>query len=204
RLEIAKLHRDIGTASMVYVTHDQVEAMTLADKIVLLRAGKAVQELGSVAQFGSPMDLYHRPQNLFVAEFIGSPKMNILPGRLLRAEADHALVQVHEEPVSAAVDARAAKAGDPVFLGIRPEHLLTGDAAPGAALHVRLRHLERLGEASMLYLEVAPDAPLATLRVDGHATQVEGERIALRIRPEQCHLFDAAGKAFTRTVRLPG
>jgi len=203
RLEIAKLHHDIGTASMIYVTHDQVEAMTLADKIVLLRAGKAVETEGSVAQFGTPMDLYHRPQNLFVAEFIGSPKMNVLPGKFVRAEGDYAVVEVHGEQVTVAVDARSAQAGAAVTVGIRPEHLLAGEEGPGSALHVTLFQMERLGDSSLLYLTVAPGAPLATLRLEGHATQSTGDRITLRLRPEQCHLFDAQGKAFRRTVQLP-
>ncbi|MEY8878437.1 MAG: ABC transporter ATP-binding protein [Leptothrix sp. (in: b-proteobacteria)] len=203
RLEIAKLHHDIGTASMIYVTHDQVEAMTLADKIVLLRAGKDVQDKGSVAQFGTPMDLYHRPQNLFVAEFIGSPKMNVMPGRLLRAEADHAVVEVHGEQITVAVDARGAKAGDAVSLGIRPEHLLTGDEGAGSALHVSVRQLERLGESSMLYLDIAADAPMLTLRVEGYSNASSGDRLTLRLRPEHGHLFDAQGEAFRRTVDLP-
>ena len=79
RLEIARLHQRIGSASMIYVTHDQVEAMTLADKIVLLHTGDRITKHGSIAQVGSPLTLYHRPASLFVAEFIGSPKMNILP-----------------------------------------------------------------------------------------------------------------------------
>lgn len=209
RLEIAKLHHDIGTASMIYVTHDQVEAMTLADKIVLLRSGAAVQDLGSVAQFGSPMALYHRPENLFVAEFIGSPKMNILPATLLRAEADHAVVRVQgggrgeAAEITVAVDARRAKAGDAVSLGIRPEHLLHGREAAGAPLAATLRQMERLGEASMLYLDVAPGQPMLTLRLEGYAPQSAGEALTLRLRPEHCHLFDAAGQAFTRTVALP-
>ncbi|RZS51949.1 ABC transporter ATP-binding protein [Sphaerotilus mobilis] len=203
RLEIAKLHHDIGTASMIYVTHDQVEAMTLADKIVLLRAGKSVEEEGSVAQFGTPMDLYHRPQNLFVAEFIGSPKMNVLPGKLVRAEADHAVVEVHGEQITAAVDARAAKPGDAVSLGIRPEHLMLGDDSVGAPLHASVRQLERLGDSSMLYLDIAADAPMATLRVEGHSHASSGDRLTLRVRAEHCHLFDTAGQAFRRTVQLP-
>jgi multiple sugar transport system ATP-binding protein len=203
RLEIAKLHHDIGRSSMIYVTHDQVEAMTLADKIVLLRAGADVQTKGSVAQFGTPMDLYHRPQNLFVAEFIGSPKMNVMPGKLVRAEADHAVVEVHGEQLSAAVDARTARAGDAISIGIRPEHLLTGDEGPGSPLHVKVRQLERLGESSMLYLDIAPQAPMLTLRVEGYADAKAGDRITLRLRPEQCHLFDAKGEAFPRTVTLP-
>ena len=203
RLEIAKLHHDIGTASMIYVTHDQVEAMTLADKIVLLRAGKGVESDGSVAQFGTPMDLYHRPQNLFVAEFIGSPKMNVLPGKFVRAEADHAVVEVHGEQVKVCVDARAAQAGAAVTVGIRPEHLLAGEEGPGSPLHVSLFQMERLGDTSLLYLTVAEGAPLVTLRLEGHATQSTGDKVTLRLRPEQCHLFDAQGKAFRRTVELP-
>jgi len=203
RLEIAKLHHDIGHASMIYVTHDQVEAMTLADKIVLLRAGRAMQDEGSVAQFGTPMALYHRPQNLFTAEFIGSPKMNVLPGRLVRAEAEHAVVDVRGEQVTVAVDARSAAAGAAVTLGIRPEHLVEGEAETSSPLHTTLLHVERLGDASLLYLSVQPDAPLVTLRVEGAATHQPGERVTLRLRAEQCHLFDAGGQAFRRTVELP-
>jgi len=203
RLEIAKLHHDIGHASMIYVTHDQVEAMTLADKIVLLRAGQAMQDEGSVAQFGTPMALYHRPQNLFTAEFIGSPKMNVLPGRLVRAEADYAVVEVRGEQVTVAVDARSAAAGAEVTLGIRPEHLVEGEAETSSPLHTTLRHVERLGDASLLYLSVQPDAPLLTLRVEGAARHDPGSPIVLRLRATQCHLFDHAGNAFRRTVELP-
>ena len=203
RLEIAKLHQDIGRSSMIYVTHDQVEAMTLADKIVLLRAGADVEAKGSVAQFGSPMDLYHRPQNLFVAEFIGSPKMNVLPGTLVRAEADHAVIQVHGEQIVAAVDARGTAAGAQVSLGIRPEHLLHGQEGPGAPLHVSVRQIERLGESSMLYLDLEPNAPMMCLRVEGYAASAPGESLTLRIRPEHCHVFNAQGEAFARTVELP-
>jgi multiple sugar transport system ATP-binding protein len=203
RLEIAKLHNDIGHASMIYVTHDQVEAMTLADKIVLLRAGKGVETDGSVAQFGSPMELYHRPQNLFVAEFIGSPKMNVMPGKLVRAEPDHAIVDVRGEQVKVCVDARAASAGADVTLGIRPEHLLAGEIGEGSPLHVKLFQMERLGDTSLLYLTVAEGAPLVTLRLDGYAPQSTNDPVTLRLRPEQCHLFDSKGIAFRRTVELP-
>jgi multiple sugar transport system ATP-binding protein len=205
RLEIAKLHHEIGNASMIYVTHDQVEAMTLADKIVLLRSGAAVEAEGSVAQCGTPMDLYHRPRNLFVAEFIGSPKMNLLPGKLLQAETGHALVEVHGVPVRVAVDARAAKAGDAVTLGIRPEHLAIDEHGNdgSATLQGRLQQLERLGDSSLLYLRVEPGAPLVTLRLDGAAAQASGARVSMRLRAEACHLFDARGGAYRRTVTLP-
>ncbi len=203
RLEIAKLHHDIGKSSMIYVTHDQVEAMTLADKIVLLRAGKAVQDEGSVAQYGSPMDLYHRPQNLFVAEFIGSPKMNVMPGKLVRAEPDHAVVDVNGQHITAAVDARAASAGSAVSLGIRPEHLIEGANGEGSPLPLKLEQMERLGESSLLYLTAGPGTPLVTLRLEGAAENVPGSTVTLRLRPEHCHLFDAKGQAFKRTVKLP-
>ncbi|MEO5695602.1 MAG: sn-glycerol-3-phosphate ABC transporter ATP-binding protein UgpC [Burkholderiaceae bacterium] len=203
RLEIARLHHDIGTASMIYVTHDQVEAMTLADRIVLLRAGRDVDSRGSVAQFGTPMDLYHRPKNLFVAEFIGSPKMNILSGTLVRAEADHAVVDVRGEPVTVAVDARSARAGDKVSLGIRPEHLIEGESGIGSKLHLTLQQIERLGDSSLLYLMVEPGAPLVTLRLEGAVPHATGARITLGLRADECHLFDATGDAFERTPSLP-
>ena len=113
RIEIARLHKQFAHASVVYVTHDQVEAMTLADKIVLLRAGPDVQRLGSIAQVGTPLELYHRPRNRFVAGFIGSPQMNFLPATVL--ESGPALVRVALTPtmetVALAVDGGALKAG---------------------------------------------------------------------------------------------
>jgi multiple sugar transport system ATP-binding protein len=203
RLEIAKLHHDIGTASMIYVTHDQVEAMTLADKIVLLRSGPAVEQEGSVAQFGTPMDLYHRPRNLFVAGFIGSPKMNVMPGRLVRAEADHAVVEVRGEQVTVAVDARGAAAGAALTLGIRPEHLIEGEAGGASRLHLTMAQMERLGESSLLYLRLDADSPLVTLRLEGSASRAPGQPVTVSLLPDRCHLFDAQGRAFRRTVDLP-
>ncbi|WP_341675881.1 sn-glycerol-3-phosphate ABC transporter ATP-binding protein UgpC [Niveibacterium sp. SC-1] len=203
RLEIAKLHHDIGRANMIYVTHDQVEAMTLADRIVLLRSGPDVERLGSVAQYGTPMTLYHRPQNLFVAGFIGSPKMNLLPGRLLRAEADHALVDVLGSVITVAVDARSAAQGAAVTLGVRPEHLVTCEPGPLSSLSGTLEQIERLGDESLLYLNVASGQPLLALRLEGHAACTRGKQVSVLLRPDQCHLFDDLGEAFPRTVNLP-
>ena len=182
RLEIAKLHHDIGKASMIYVTHDQVEAMTLADKIVLLRAGAAVQEHGSVAQFGSPMELYHRPQNLFVAEFIGSPKMNICPAAWCAPKSP--------TPSSTSAASRSRWRSTPAARRPVPRcpwasapntcwpaksaraagaHHAAPDGAPG-------RHLAAL-------LRVTPEAPLVTLRLEGHAPQSGNDKVTLRLRP---------------------
>jgi len=203
RLEIAKLHRDLGSASMIYVTHDQVEAMTLATKIVLLHAGKLIEERGSVAQVGSPMTLYHRPASTFVAEFIGSPKMNLLPGKLLGAEAGHALVEVAGQAVRVAVDARAVAAGSPVQIGIRPEHIAVADTGEGAALPATLLHVERLGDASLLYVNPGAGLPTMTVRVEGSLVRPAGTALTLRLLPEALHLFDGAGQACVRTVDLP-
>ena len=203
RLEIAKLHHDLGSASMIYVTHDQVEAMTLADKIVLLHTGALIEQRGSVAQIGSPMALYHRPASTFVAEFIGSPKMNLLPARLLSATADVAQVELAGQTVAVAVDARALAAGAAVQLGVRPEHLWVADAGEGAALPAVQQHAERLGDSSLLYVSVGPGLPHLTVKVEGAAARGSGQALTLRLRAGQLHLFDNAGQACARTVDLP-
>ena len=203
RLEIAKLHHDLGSASMIYVTHDQVEAMTLADKIVLLHTGQLIEERGSVAQVGSPMTLYHRPASTFVAEFIGSPKMNLLPGKLIAAEAGHARVEVAGQVLTAAVDARAVPAGTAVQIGVRPEHMAVADSGEGAALPASLLHVERLGDSSLLYVNVGPGLPTMTVKMDGSVSRAAGSALTLRLVPEALHLFDAAGQACARTIDLP-
>jgi multiple sugar transport system ATP-binding protein len=203
RLEIAKLHHDLGSASMIYVTHDQVEAMTLADKIVLLHTGALIEERGSVAQVGSPMTLYHRPASLFVAEFIGSPKMNLLPAKLVRAEATYAVVELAGQQVTAAVDARSLGAGANVQIGIRPEHITVANEGEGCALPATLLHMERLGDSSLLYVNVGTGIPTLNVKVEGSANTAVGERLTLRLMPEQLHLFAAAGKACERPIVLP-
>ncbi len=213
RLEIAKLHKDIGSASMIYVTHDQVEAMTLANKIVLLHTGDLIQERGSVAQVGTPMDLYHRPASRFVAEFIGSPKMNLLKGRLLSVRPEQALVELEGftgQPVELAVNATHLQVGDAVQLGVRPEHtpLVGVDSdsltkGHGTSIPAQVKHLERLGDASLLYVDLGPHQALFTAKVDGSASQPAGSVVHLHLQPEQLHLFGPDGLACPRTVQLP-
>src|SRR5438270_2503798 len=121
RIELSRLHEELA-ATMIYVTHDQVEAMTLADKIVVLQAGV-------VEQAGSPLELYHHPRNLFVAGFIGSPKMNFLPATVTAADAAGATVQLPGGgSVAVPVRPGRVKAGDAVTFGVRPEHLRPADA----------------------------------------------------------------------------
>ena len=202
RLEIAKLHKDMGSASMIYVTHDQVEAMTLANKIVLLHTGALIQERGSVAQVGTPMNLYHRPASLFVAEFIGSPKMNLLQGTLRSADASHASVDVGGQTISVAVDARHLQAGASVHVGIRPEHIPLGAEGAGTGVAASLQHIERLGDSSLLYVQI-PGQPIATVKVEGSAALAAGSALTLRLQADQLHLFDSQGIACHRTVELP-
>ncbi|WP_374367306.1 ABC transporter ATP-binding protein [Dongia sp.] len=188
RVEIAKLHRDLGV-SMVYVTHDQIEAMTLADRIVVLRAGQ-------VEQIGSPTELYDRPRNMFVAGFIGSPKMNFLAGRVT-AISEQALTLSHPALVGGALTAatRAAhqvKVGDQVSIGLRPEHLNIGASAPLLALGVDF--VENLGGAAQIYTQ-APSGETVTVLAPGRPQIAPGDTLSLGIAPEHIHLFDAKGLA---------
>ncbi len=199
RFEIAKLHRDHGKASTIYVTHDQVEAMTLADRIVLLNSGEAVAREGSVAQCGAPLELYHRPVNRFVAGFIGSPKMNFFEGQLLAASETTARVRLHSgEELDAAVDARALALGSPVGLGARPEDAQVSTATQGLRRPVQWQ--ERLGESTYLYVDSGtPGAPWV-VKAPGHSFAHAGEQLPLALPADKLHLFGADGRACPRTV----
>ena len=197
RFEIAKLHRDFGRASTVYVTHDQVEAMTLADRIVVLNAGEAVARDGSVAQIGSPLALYESPCNRFVAGFIGSPRMNFLPAELVEAPAGHAIVRLATgETIRARVDAQGLQPGQPVTLGLRPEHACLGDTMQHVVRQVQWQ--ERLGETTYLFLEGPAEREPLVVKAPGHVHATAGQRIAIGLPPEGVHLFDAAGRALAR------
>ena len=202
RLEIARLHRQIGTASMIYVTHDQVEAMTLADKIVLLNTGERIARHGSIAQVGSPLTLYHRPASQFVAEFIGSPKMNVMPGTLVSRDAAVAQFRVGQTVLQGRVDAQRLAEGVKVSVGCRPEDMVLVDAGTPNSLAMAISHIEKLGEASLLYVESA-GLPLMTVRVDGTTPQRIGNTIHVQLPVDLIHAFDAEGMACERTLDLP-
>jgi multiple sugar transport system ATP-binding protein len=189
RLEFARLHDELKT-TMIYVTHDQVEAMTLADKIVVLSAG-------NVEQVGTPDELYHAPANRFVAGFIGSPKMNFLEGTVHSVGQEGVVVKYATgETQLAAVDAGKARPGDKVTLGVRPEHLHVSASAEG--VRVRIMAVESLGDAAYLYTEstVAPDGLIA--RIPPLERHAHGDELYLTIAPDHCHVFDASGNAFKR------
>ena len=184
RLEIAKLHADIR-ATMVYVTHDQVEAMTLASRIVVLSKGL-------VEQVGTPLELYHHPANEFVAGFIGSPKMNFVDCRVTRTDERHIEVETVPGRFTARIPGVAAelRVGEAARLGIRPEHVtLCDDGIPG-----RVIAIEELGESHYLHVELE-DGSLLVCREHGDAHTSVSASVRLSLSEDQCHLFDDNGRA---------
>ncbi|WP_321782114.1 sn-glycerol-3-phosphate ABC transporter ATP-binding protein UgpC [Paraburkholderia sp. J94] len=201
RTEIARLHREFREASAVYVTHDQVEAMALADRIVLLQAGKDMERHGSIAQVGAPLDLYHHPRSRFVAGFIGSPKMNFFAGTVTGADEGGVHVALDSgERVLARVEPGHASVGMKVTLGIRPEHLRLADAARNEpTLACRVRLVERMGEHSYVHIgQQHADAPTLIAKLPGDSALAYDENVNLALPPDACHLFDDRDMAFKR------
>jgi ABC-type sugar transport system ATPase subunit len=190
RIEIAKLHERMPDTTMIYVTHDQVEAMTLADRIVVLNAG-------IVEQVGSPMELYLRPANLFVARFIGSPSMNTIPCVI---EANGASPSVKPEmgrslKVDAVIpDGAVGKKGT---FGIRPEDisLTNGD---DAIFKGKVDIVEHLGEVTLLYVDCGKSAEPVVAKLDGMVETSKGDTVGLTAPVGNLHVFDENGQAFTR------
>jgi multiple sugar transport system ATP-binding protein len=181
---------------MIYVTHDQVEAMTMADKIVVLQAGL-------VEQVGSPLELYHHPRNLFVAGFIGSPTMNFLKTEVRVAQADSVTVGLPGgSSIGVPVKPGKCKSGDKITLGVRPEHLLEGGGGDGE-LRGEVLVVERLGGATYCYLKLEGDITL-TAEVAGNSRVRVGERLALAVSRETCHLFDTGAWPWSRLSATPG
>ena len=192
RIELARLHEELA-ATMIYVTHDQVEAMTMASKIVVLQAGR-------IEQAGTPLELYHHPANLFVAGFIGSPRMNLLPARVVGADAAGVAVELPSGGrVPVPVRTGAAKPGDTVTLGIRPEALRPH--ADGA-LAGQVRLVERLGGLTLLHVGLHGGAE-ATVQIEGSDGTQAHQPVRLGFDPASCHLFDAAGQSLSRLAQHP-
>ncbi|MBW9335862.1 sn-glycerol-3-phosphate ABC transporter ATP-binding protein UgpC [Herbaspirillum sp. RU 5E] len=203
RIEIARLHRQFEQASVVYVTHDQVEAMTLADRIVLLHAGADTQRFGSIAQVGAPMELYHHPRNRFVAGFIGSPRMNFLPAQVVNAQENGILIRLQHSEETLLVAAKGAvQPGQQVTLGVRPEHMEIGSQGQyGITREVML--VERLGEQTYVHLDEPAGQPLVA-KAPGDAHIARGERLRVSVAPNCVYLFDQDGVALARTQVHPG
>jgi multiple sugar transport system ATP-binding protein len=189
RHEFARLHRELAT-TMIYVTHDQVEAMTLASRLVVLNAGV-------IEQVGTPMEVYNAPRNLFVASFLGSPRMNLLAGEI--AAITKAAIRVKlasGDIVSAAVDAGRAGIGDRVMLGVRPDALAVGKGANGFAVMADV--VETLGSAQAVYcLMSGVVQPVCALLPGGHPVRHD-DALRLCFAAKDAYLFDAEGQAFVR------
>ena len=181
RIEIAKLHQELA-ATMIYVTHDQVEAMTLASRIVVL-------DQGAVQQFGAPIDLYHHPCNRFVAGFIGSPRMNFLACQP-EGEARCRLATGDLLPLSGAQDAR------PTMVGLRPEHL-DAEGRGDVTIEGRLIAIERLGAESWLHVETAAADPLV-VKAGAACPAKPGEQVRIGVPAAAAYLFDQAGRCAPR------
>ena len=175
---------------MVYVTHDQVEALTLADRLVLLREGR-------IAQSGPPLELYHEPENLFVARFLGSPPMNLLPGRLRQRTDMGSLVELNDGTrLRVGANATGAVEGAAVTLGIRPEQVRLEDAANG--LEARVIQVEHLGDHDLMYLERQGCEDLLVVRCPVGGGSSVGGALGIGLPPGDCLLFDRDGRAFPR------
>lgn len=186
RIEISKLHQDLG-ATMIYVTHDQVEAMTMADKIVVLHGG-------IIEQVGSPLELYHKPRNLFVAGFIGSPKMNFLKAQASAAKSGKIDVKLAAGGVVQLADQGVKIDGlQSVTLGVRPEHIEIATKGKSDVTGV-VRVAEYLGSESMFYLHMSDGSDIS-VKADGLAKAANGAELALNLPPEACHLFNDKGEA---------
>jgi len=192
RIELARLHDELA-ATMIYVTHDQIEAMTMADKIVVLQGG-------IVEQAGSPLELYHHPHNLFVAGFIGSPKMNFMPATVKGADESGTMVQLPSgASLNVAVKPGRQKPGDKVTLGVRPEHMRP---AASGEISGEVMVVERLGGETFLYTQLE-DGAMIIIQADGEIPTGVHDRITVKLDPATCHLFDGGGLAFERTQRHP-
>jgi len=204
RVEISKLHKKLNR-TMIYVTHDQVEAMTLADKIVVLQANSDNIE-SNVAQVGRPLELYHYPANRFVAGFIGSPKMNFLPVRVVEVKEDAVQIEILDaDHVSfwIPVEGRGLNVGDNVSLGIRPEHLLPCEHSD-ICIKGTVKVVEQLGHETQVYLELPAIKQNIVYRQNDIVLVKEGDEMAIGINPNRCHLFREDGTACRRLYKELG
>lgn len=185
RVEIAKLHRMLG-ATMIYVTHDQIEAMTLANRIVVMNQGR-------IAQVGRPLDLYYTPANLFVAGFIGSPAMNFFDAEVAKKGAGTVTLSGGDLPAFDLPLTKFAPAvGAKLKIGARPEHLAAA-ANGGFRVAGAVELVERLGEASYVYVRVAGGS-LIIAEMKGREVPNVGDAITLRAADQDLHIFDEAGQ----------
>jgi len=196
RIEISRLHKRLQR-TMIYVTHDQVEAMTLADKIVVLEGGR-------IAQVGKPLELYHYPANRFVAGFIGSPKMNFLPVKVTATAIEQVQIELpNGQKVWLSVDSTGVQPGSNMSLGIRPEHLLPSDVAD-VSLSGVVQVVEQLGHETQIHIQIPALRQNLVYRQDDVVLVEEGAQYTIGLPPHRCHLFREDGTACRRLHQEPG
>jgi len=187
RVEIAKLHQDLGK-TMIYVTHDQVEAMTLADRIVVLNAGR-------IEQVGTPLELYSSPKNIFVAGFIGSPKMNFIDVKPIRSENGDSQVRL---PCSNAIQVPVApgllELNRKLTVGIRPEHITVAQNGTDNKLSGTVKVVERLGDVSYLHVETNRYTDPLMMRVSPDSNYKVGDDIKISLPRAHCYVFAEDGQ----------
>lgn len=186
RIEIAKLHQDLQS-TVIYVTHDQVEAMTLADRIVVFNGGH-------IEQVGKPLELYHNPANLFVAGFIGSPKMNLISARVLENKLNESVLELDggnlfKVPVPLAAERR-------VTVGLRPEHIIID---PEGSIAGRAEIVEHLGDETIVYASIGASQPL-TVKLPATARVQNGDSLRFSLHGHAASLFDENGQAIARQM----
>ena len=188
RIEIAKLHETMPGTTMIYVTHDQVEAMTLADRIVVLSAGR-------IEQVGAPLELYERPANLFVAKFIGSPAMNILPAEVRATGATTTVSLPGGGSVTLDVPSPQTDIGRKASFGVRPEDL---EIASGESwlFEGKVGLVEALGEVTLLYIDVDGLDEPAIVKLPGTVRVERGASLRFQAPQDRLHLFDADGQTY--------
>jgi alpha-glucoside transport system ATP-binding protein len=189
RIEIAKLKESMPNTTMIYVTHDQVEAMTLADRIVVLKDGR-------IEQVGSPMELYKHPGNLFVAQFIGSPAMNILPGTIAQAGSS-TVAEILGRKINVPVTTPADAKGKAISFGVRPEDLLVA-TGENYLFEGKVDYVEQLGEVQLVYIDIGRPTEPVTVKLPGNADVKRGSTMRLAADPGDLHIFDEKGLSFAR------
>ncbi|CAN7181057.1 ABC transporter ATP-binding protein [Rhizobium leguminosarum] len=190
RIEIARLNEQMADTTMIYVTHDQVEAMTLADRIVVLSAG-------NIEQVGAPLDLYERPANLFVAKFIGSPAMNIIPATVAGTGSQTTVTLTGGMSVTLDVATDSSETGKQASFGVRPEDLRVADGAD-YLFEGEVSIVEALGEVTLLYIEgLVPGEPIV-VKLPGIYDVKKGQRMRFAADRQKLHLFDATGHTYRK------
>ncbi|HEV7304771.1 sn-glycerol-3-phosphate ABC transporter ATP-binding protein UgpC [Ensifer sp.] len=188
RIEIAKLNEQMADTTMIYVTHDQVEAMTLADRIVVLSQGH-------IEQVGPPLELYERPANLFVARFIGSPAMNIIPSTVTATGAQTTVKLTGGKSVTLDIATDAAQNGKTASFGVRPEDLQT-TTSDDFLFEGTISIVEALGEVTLLYIEGLVDKEPIIAKIPGILPVHRGDRVRFTADKAKLHLFNAEGRSY--------